>query len=348
MKNIVFIIHTEYHLIEAVSYILNEYHEEEYKPYVYRISLTDSHRLDRFSLQKEYIPAEFREIRYEYNYKFDRSFRNCLEEIVALSPDKLVIFDEGHYWFPYLLKKIKKKCGTTIVLAPDGTNVYYNDDLSFKYRFKYIVHSFQFNYTHHLLPPFIPVIKKHHYAYSSEIDELWMEYTTAFNNFYKRKVCKKPIYNTDLIRDVINRIFHYSCKEVNNKSVVLFDAPYSNDVIDHCVDLLKWMKLQYPHYNYLVKLHPHSSKYAIEAYKILNFVSFLPNTYPAELYIQNSRNSVFFSVHSTAMLSYNPSCHYFWTSPMVFDKKTNRNFTNPTDYIHEISSFDQISDILGD
>lgn len=348
MKNIVFIIHTEYHLIEAVSYILNEYHEGEYKPYIYRISLTDSHRLDRFSIQKEYIPAVYREIRYEYNYKFDKAFKNCLEEIVTLSPDVLVIFDEGQYWYPYLLNRIKKECSTTIVMAPDGTNVYYNDDLSLEYRFKYFVHSIQFNYTHHLLPPFIPVIHKHHYAYTKEIDELWMEYTTSFNNFYKKKVCQKPIYNSKLIRDTINRIFQYECKEANDKSVVLFDAPYSNDTIDHCVELLKWMKLRYPNYNYLIKLHPHASKYAIEAYKTLDFVSYLSNKYPAELYIQNMHGSIYFSVHSTAMLSYNPTCHYFWTSPMVFEKKINELLINPTEYIHEISSFDQIGGILGE
>lgn len=338
-KRIVFIIHTEFHLIETISYVLNNYPSADYEVYVFRISTKDGKRLEKYHIQEDAIPGEYHVVRYDPGNKYSKEFKDALDGIVKLQPEKLILFDEGQYWFPYLMRKLKIS-GCTICLAPDGANVYSADKLTCEYIYKFILRSFLFIYTHRLIPPLWPIIHRHHYGYSKYIDELWMEHSESFVNYYKRKVCVQPVYNTDKIRDCVNQVFGLRDLPVDfpkGKSIVFFDAPLSDAIIDRCQHLMVKMVQRYPDYNVYIKLHPHSSEYSKEQYKNIPGVSFMPNEYPAELYIQNMKDSVFLSAYSNCLFSYNASCLYFWIYPMFKNLLPNEVLVNPTDYIHEVS-----------
>lgn len=343
-KNIVFLIHTEFHLIEAISYIFNNYLSSGYQVYVYRIATSNSRRLDKYNIQVDEIPGTYRVVRYDAGYMFSRSLKDALNEIVSLNPEKMVFFDEGQFWLPYLMRKLKRN-GCVICMAPDGANVYSADKLTFEYLYKYIIHSFLFIYSHWLIPPLWPIIRRHHYGYSKYIDELWMEHSDCFVNYYKRKVCIQPVYNTDEIRDCVNRVFGLRDLPADfpkGKSIVFFDAPLSDAIIDRCQQLLINIMQRYPEYKVYIKMHPHSTEYSKELYEKIPGVSFMPNVFPAELYIQNMTDSVFLSAYSNCLFSYNPSCLYFWIYPMFKELLPNEVLINPTDYIHEVSDLSEL------
>lgn len=348
MRRIVFIIHTEFHLIEAISYILNNFQEPEYEVSIYRIATINSKRLDKYKIQEKQIPGKYRVVRYANVNKYSRILKETLREIVELHPEKLIFFDEGQYWLPYLMRKLKKG-GCTICMAPDGANVYSADKLTVDYLYKYTIHYLLFVYSHRLIPPIWPIIHRHHYGYSKYIDELWMEYPKSFYNYYKRTIVQQPVYNTEKIRTCVNSVFglHELPESFpNDNSIVFFDAPLNEMIIDICHHLLVNIREKYRDRNLYIKLHPHSSKYAKDLYKTISGIEFLPNEYPAELYIQNIRNGIFISAYSNCLFSYNPTCSYFWIYPMFGDLLSNEVLSNPTDFIQEVSSEEQLFDSI--
>lgn len=350
MRTIVFIVHTEYHLIEAISYILNYYNTSGDKVYIYRISASDRHRLDKFNLNTECLPAEYRVIRFDYNYHFSKDLKDKLEEIVRLKPNYLVFNDEGQLYIPYLARKVKKQ-GGTICLAPDGINVYGGDKLSLNYRIKYIYHALCFNYSHFLLPPFVPRIGIHHYGYTKYIDELWVENPDVFDNFYNRVVKQKLVFNTSEIRKTINQVFGFNNNllRAKGKAILYIDGPYPEEVEESMFEIIRKLRDNNPQTPLFIKLHPHSKESAIEKYKTLPNSQFLSTAFPAELYIQNMEAGMIIAAYSTSMLTHNPACTYVWTFPMMdFFGETKKmgGMRNPTSYIFEASNYSEIENLL--
>lgn len=344
MKKNVFIISTEYHLMEAVSYIVNRFNTDEFENYIYQLSRRDSKRFDRFNIRHEFIPAHFQLIEYDAGVKYEKEFKDSLNKLLALNPEKLFFFDEGHYWIPYLIRKLKRK-GCVICMGPDGSNAYGNDDLTFKYIYRYIIRFLRFVYSHRLIPPFYPIIKRHHYAYTPGIDELWLEFPEKFNNFYGKKLIKQPVLNKSQSIDIVSKIFDFdydrNClREEWNDAILIIDNPYGERTVDKMIEIVKAVRQRYPNYRLYIKAHPGTSQNAIDKYrKELDGVSFLANNFPAELYILSFRHSMILSIYSTSMLCNNPQCRFFWLYPMFYGRFAESliinmdNLTNPTEHI---------------
>lgn len=339
MKKNVFIISTEYHLMEAVSYIINSFNNGEYDNYIYQISPRDSKRFDRFKIKYDFIPAHFQLIKYDLGGKYEKEFKDSLKELISQKPERLFFFDEGHYWIPYLIKKVRQN-NCTICLGPDGANVYHNEDLTWRYIFRYVYHFLIFIYSHRLFPPFFTVIKRHHYAYTPGIDELWMEFPEGFNNYYKKKLVKQPVLNNPQTIETVAKIFDFNLEAVSEErknAILLIDSPFGNRTVDKMMEIISDVRKRYPDYSLYVKAHPGTSQYAIDKYSEIGNVSFLGNNYPAELYILSFKQSIIISVYSTSILCNNPDCRFYWLYPMFygfFDESYNMDkLTNPTQHI---------------
>ena len=339
MEKNVFIISTEYHLMEAVSYIINSFNSGDYDNYIYQISPRDSKRFDRFKIKYDFIPAHFQLIKYDLGGKYEKEFKDSLKELISQKPERLFFYDEGHYWIPYLIKKLRKN-NCTICMGPDGSNAYQNEDLTWGYIFKYVYHFLIFIYSHRLFPPFFTVIKRHHYAYTPGIDELWMEFPEGFNNYYKKKLVEQPVLNNSQTIEAVSKIFGFKREEVSEEwknTILLIDNPFGNRAVDKMVEVISDIRKRYPDYRLYVKAHPGTSQYAIDKYSEFGNVVFLGNNYPAELYILSFKQSIIISIYSTSMLCNNPDCRFYWLYPMFygfFDESYNMdNLTNPTRHI---------------
>lgn len=344
MKKNVFIISTEYHFIETISYIVDRFYNGEYDNYVYYVVPYDSKRIDRFNIRYECIPASFKIIKYDLGSKYEKEFKGSLNELIELRPDRLFFFDEGHYWIPYLIKRMRRM-GCTICMGPDGSNAYQNEDLKFDYIIRYIYKFLIFIYSHRLLPPFFPRIKRHHYAYTPGIDELWMEFPEGFNNYYCKKIVKQPVLKSEESKNLVYQTFNYNPDENSKEwedSILLIDNPFGNRAADKMMEIIYDVKKRYPNYRLYVKAHPGTSQYAIDRYKEIEGITFLANNYPAELYILSFKHSIILSVYSTSMLCNNPECRFYWLYPMFygyFDESYNMdNLTNPTTHITEVAN----------
>lgn len=348
MRRIVFIVHTEYHLIEAVS-IINQYYRDD-RVIVYQISPYNSSRLTQ-DLNTDYSSFEYKKIYYNNAFFKDKIFKFKLLNIVNKKPDECVIFQEHELWMPFLLNKLNKN-KTVIYLAPDGAKVYNDNKYKFRHRFIYNLKSILYRYSNNMFSLDFILMGKY-YGASKYVDYISVENESAFNNRYNKKIKRIKVLSNKFVLEEINKIFKF--KGLPNyispqKKLLFIDNPITNEAYrDKNVLVIREFLKYLPEYKLIIKLHPLCSKEKEVFYKKqFKDVLFLPQNYPIEIYMLSFKDSVFISSHSTSFLFKNSLCRYFWFYPLLKDvMPISFTMKNPTDYIKVINSFYEIKNILG-
>ena len=333
-ETVVFIVHTEYHLLQAIGIIESYYHTEKYHPIIYRVSPISNGRL--CNINKQYLNADYKEFLYDYR-RPDNKIKGWIYELIFFKPSILFLFNEDKFWTTYLLKKLHS-ISCRIVLAPDGAKVYDNFHLRGIGLFVKYIKNIYFSIRTGLLFPF-PSVERC-YASNRFIDEVWVEYPQSYINNTRKKVVQYSITEWDRTRTIMNRVFGYDSKDVPDKPIILYidssitEESYYNKVIK----LLQTIQKLYPEYPLYIKCHPVSGDVARTHFKALENVHFMKTDIPAELIIASLSNSILVSVVSTSMLLNNPSCKYMWFYPYFSEIIDNKSFKNPTTHIKEYSS----------
>lgn len=331
MEKVVFIVHTEYHLMETIGYITHYFPDTLYDIYIYVISGKNGGRVKASDLNLEDLNINVIYTSYEPNSLFSLHNKRMLGNIINLNPSVLFIFAEFHYWKQYLVSKLHKK-GCRIILAPDGANVYSDRTFTFKTEIKYLFRFFVINLTNFTFPPFFINRGKNDYAYLKHIDEVWVDNATIFNNRNNRFVKETLSFGETNALTNIKKIYGADHLKTIENCVLFIDQPVNE--ISRLNEIIKIINIvaqknKYPVY---VKMHPNSKTNIVDHYKQNGF-TILPNKLPAELYIQNLKDSIVMSLFSTALFLNNKTCRFYWIYPIFDFYKTTLKIKNPTNHI---------------
>lgn len=330
MEKVVFIVHTEYHLMETIGYITHYFPDSLYDIYVYVVSVKNGGRIKAANLNFDSFNIKVVYVSYEPESYFSLQNKRMLAGIIQLNPNVLIIFNEFHYWKQYLVSKLHKK-GCKIILAPDGSHVYSEKIFRIKEELKYQLRFFLINLTNLTFPPFCINRGKYDYAYLKHIDEVWVGNARLFKNRNNHRVKETLSFGEIDSLTNIKRIYNADDLKTTCNCVLYIDQP-TDDIsrLNEIVDVIKAVayKTKYPVY---VKMHPNSKTSVVDVYKQNGFI-ILPNNLPAELYIQNLRNSIILSPYSTALFLENQTCRFYWIYS-ILDYEIKFKIENPTKHI---------------
>ena len=338
MEKVVFIVHTEYHLMEAIGYITHYYPDSLYDIEIFILGKNNNWRVKSSNLNFDNLNVKVVYASYESNSYFSLHNKRMLSNIISLNPNVLFIFNEFHYWKQYLVSKLHKK-GCRIILAPDGSHVYSEKTFGFKEELKYLLRFFLINLTNLTFPPFFINRGKYDYAYLKHINEVWVDNATLFKNRNNHKI-KETLSFGEM--DSINQIKKLYCANelsIIDNSILFIDQPVDTSSTNKVIDIINHVakKTKRPVY---VKLHPNTNTDVEQKYKQHGFI-ILHNSLPAELYIQNMKDSIILSPFSTALFLNNETCRFYWIYP-IFDYEIKFKIKNPTDHIMLVSNMTEI------
>ena len=327
MKNIVFIVHTEYHLIVSIGIIIQYFSDSNYKPIIYQFSPLDGRRLN--SINAKAIPADYRVFRYSY-HRPDVTVRDKMDEIYNLQPSHFFFFLEDKFWANYLLSKLHA-CGTKIILAPDGANVYENYKYGLKHRFGRFCWFVYKCFQSHMLKP-LPTVEKH-FGTNKFIDELWAEHPNCHINFSGKAIFKFKLPQELEFVKLLDNIFGFEMDEglFAKPSILFFDSGFtSNEYYEKVKEVLNLIILKYPERTLYIKCHQLTVNIAEKEYGQIPGVKLLKAAYPAELYVLNAVDALLVSIYSSSMFVYNESCKYYFIYPLLGDLINAPLFRTPT------------------
>lgn len=339
MEKVVFIVHTEYHLMETIGYITHYFPDTLYDIHIYMLVVKNGGRIKSSYLNFENLNINVVYTSYEPNCYFSLHNKRLLGRIINSNPNVLFIFSEFHYWKQYLVSKLHKK-GCKIILAPDGANVYSDRKFTFKSELKYLLRFFLVNLTNLTVPPFYITRGKYNYAYLKHIDEVWVDNAAIFKN-RNNHIVKETLKFGEIDSIVqIKKMYGANGLNIIDSCILFIDQPVDVALTDKIIDLINYVsnKTKRPVY---IKMHPNSDADKVNCYKQNGFI-ILPNHLPAELYIQNLRDSLILSLFSTALFLDNKTCRFYWIYPIFdFFNKTLK-IENPTNHILLVNNKDEI------
>lgn len=341
MKNNVYIVNTEYHLILTLG-IIQQYFSKDCNNIIVRVSPIGGSRLNNLNFQDTGL--EYHEIIYDY-LKPSSDLKEELQYIVSLKPDKLFFFLENKFWLNYLFSKLRKT-GTTIILAPDGMKAYAKKNhLTTRQRTRMFIEGLKNSMKAGLFStlPFV----ENNYASSKYIDEVWVEYPQYYNNITRKKVVEFHYTIDGRFVNFLMKVFNVEDIDfeiIRKEPVVLFlDSSYkTKEYYDRTLNILDCLNGQYPNRKLLVKYHPLSAKEAKIAFSSIQSIIEVNSSYPAELYLALAKDAIVVSMVSTSELFHNPCCNYYWIYKLYSDMYDYESLQNPTNYIKVVSEVNQI------
>ena len=340
MKKIVFIVHTEYHLLFALKIMLSFHKDGDNEILIYQLSPKGSKRLNQ-ELDFEDTDIVYRQIIYE-NRKFQaRDLRPKLDEIILVRPDVLYVFNEAQKVYSYLFGRLKQ-IGSRIGLCPDGAYVYFNNT-PLKKRFIQFLYGNIFLWSNKF-PSFLP-FPSCYYAYHKEIDDVVVEDKTTYHNYTNKNIIeiKEQNYSREKFISLADHIFRFNPlnTKIPSGSILWIDQPVEGMEESKRLFLVE-LKRRYPLKKIYVKPHPHSFPSEINRLSKIEGFQIINLNIPVELLVDNLKNVNILSAFSTAMFYKNPTCTYYWVSPIFKELPLEYAKLATFEHIEVVSSLEQI------
>ncbi len=345
-KNIAFLVHTEYHLLISSSII--SAHFNDTTTFENRIYNLFSKRKLVEGLNTHLVSNEFKVICSEGN----KQIKSDLQEIIEFAPDFFFYFQEGSPINYYIVANLSKK-GTKIALVQDGLKAY--SIVNKRFEGLAIIRDTFRSYKHlfdHKLPLWkAHLFKNYKYGVTKEINELWVSHPDAFVKNNKKLIRKIPEISEknrlELIRGVFNFEQDRFLTSGDDKVIFYINQPFynNNNIAIEYLFLKKLIETNNSIKGVYVKIHRSTSEYHLNFYKKLPIVTIIYDNIPAELLVLSLNNSIVLSGWSTTLLTFNPTCNYYYNYP-IYEKDVllSQSYPfNPTDYIKVIDSVEAIS-----
>lgn len=336
MKNCnVFIVHTEYHVLLTVNIICSQY--LDYDNYVYVTLGTRLKKLNNIPIPNvkiHLIPENAR-------------IKDILQEIIAYKPERFFFYQDNSDNNMYLCYNLSK-AGTTIALVQDGLKPYvkWNKRHETLSTIKDTLNTYFHLVKQHAFVPSLVWMRFYDYGDWRFTDELWLTNPDAFINKHHKKLVKIPEFSSQML-SILNDMFDYKGDEDLDSVVLVLGQPTANSqnwLFD--ASLVEQIINKFPHNKIWYKPHPLTDPKHLEMIKSIksgNF-DFYTNIIPAELLILQLIDSIIVSRNSTAMLTHNKHCKYYWTHKMypTDTLSAQLGICNPTSFIKEIKTVDEI------
>lgn len=329
-KTNVFLVRTQYHVLMAVNTIFSEY--KDYNNNIYylkgRIN-NDIESIEDFIVFKKL----------ERNKFGNADFAKHLKE---LKPERFFFFQENCSETLFLLNKLSKT-DIIISLLQDGTKPYHHYK---KKRLLYCILRDTLNdYKEMYKRKQMALIGFHNnykYAFSKEVDEVWLTYPEKYNNRTKKKLIQLPYYSEESIK-FCNQLFNFKV-DFDVESILYLGQAWKQIYWEREKEIFDYLFKKFPNKKIIYKAHPNSEPGQLELYNQYENILIIKDIIPAELYVLIMKNTIILSAASTSMFVYNETCKYYYTYKLyqfgnIF---TQIDMGNPTDYIVNIDDMNEI------
>lgn len=310
----VFLTNTEYHFIQSLNLALTQFGGNEFENHIHITKYGN-----RFNNIKNASSVHNIKI----IFHIEKHMADIVKEISEINEcNNFFFFQENSIYNKWLAYKLKKKYDTTICLGPDGYKPYglYDKKHEFLSMIKDTLQDHVTLYKNNMLTT--TVFKSDYYRYGSSkiIDEVWLVDVGSFDiKHNKTRAQLKTI--SSFSSDTFGNIKEYF-KKIDNvldgkEAVILYlNQPFwTEKLISNEISFLKDLLGNFNEKVYL-KLHPGTPKDTILIYEKINGLILIDSDLPAELYILSIAKSIIFSGWSTALITNNTSCNYYFNLPI--------------------------------
>ena len=350
-QTVVFLVHTEYHLLVALSVAADKYANLRFHKVIICLAgrIAEKKHLFNPNFQEE-SQIELLFVAYKEKAKsYDSGLHSFVKQLISLEISKFIIFNEHNFLPLYLAKKLSGH-KVEICLGPDGTKPYGTfNKLALGWRLRFAVNFLKFQLTNKLslVGPHIPQLK---YASLKDLNKVWVQFPDFFpaSKTHAQVVGINVLQSKEAI-EACSLFFSFNADEeiiVREKTIFYINQPLRNPgIYDFEIQLLTELKQQFPGYKLSIKLHPFTDAAQIKRMKGVTNAIFYTKSYPAELYIAQLTDSVVISFWSAACLSNNPNTRIYWVHPLLKHAGLMIDyisFLNPTRHIIEAQGLNEI------
>lgn len=340
MKKVLFLLGTEFHYMMALSLIDKYYSGNDYEIHIVIFSMPNKKsRLNDIKLDEKYTYHKV-----IYNHYEEKRFQDVIELKQFIESNDFYHFISFFYHDPifvYLTYYFKGK-NTTTFLAPDGMGAYVKFTAkNYRSRLVNTLKSYKFFKIHGFK------FTKFWFTSWDFGKNGWYDYIYAYSKTLPNLKNKKIIeVDYTLSEDKIESLKKSFSVDFNNYPSLSKVVLVINDrhfLPKYESKLLETINNTLPDYTILFKKHPNQKGENLTY--LPSSVFRIDEIFPVELLIANLKDSIVISSYSNSMLYHNPSCHYFWTYPIITQtgelKKPIERF-NPKKYIKVVQNFNEL------
>lgn len=334
MNSNIFIVHTEYHLMISINLIISRYNDA-----INNIYITDGHRI-RNNLQFVGLNANIHRIA-----KKDYGTSKFLKELLYKNPTNFFFFQQVSSDNMFLAYEMHHH-GVNVVLMQDGLRAY-----ELWNRKNIWVHILLDTITFHWKmikrKTFIPYFRMNNlsnYGGWTFVDELGLTIPDHFVNQSNKCIRKIPDFSKNVLK-ILGEIFHVNDYSIDPQAIMIIGQPKLQEYWDREVEILKAIVDKFPNRNIYFKPHPNTKEGQLNLIKTIRGIQIVNYPIPVELFIMQMKNTCIISSHSTALLTNNSSCKFYWIYKMYGNGGrlfSQVKIVNPTSHIKEIESLDEI------
>jgi hypothetical protein len=317
MKNLkinIFIAHTEYHFIQSLNIAMSYFKDGQYENQIH-ITKKDN----RF--ENVIDPKLNNNIKITFH--IERNQSEIVQQILKLKNcHRLFFFQENSIYNRYIAYSLKKKHNTIVCLGPDGYKPYaiYNKKHETLSMIKdTFLDNFEL-YRNNLITN--KIFKSENYRYGSTgfIDEVWLSEISSFDVVHNKTKSKIKQIKPFTVKSITAIKLYFEkipiLLKAKTKIILYFNQVYwTDELINKEMEFLNNLNL---HFNKIIYLKPHPATpiETIIKYKKIPNIEIVVSKLPAELFILDIKDSIIFSGWSTALITYNSTCNYYFNLPI--------------------------------
>lgn len=314
MRNNVFTVGTEYHLLVAISII-----NEQFMDYtLYRnkiIFMIGDNKNRKSDYDYERLPNYVHDYAFiSFNEKKSELIGKLFNTILNEPIHNLFVVHAYRPLDTLIIHKTLRKYSSRIHMMQDGALFYNNFKRIMWLGNLNIIYKIYRDLANKRILFFEPLFFAKFMMRSNYIDELWMTHPELYvdsKSFKSKKINKFTLFpSKQSVEDTINSIKE-PIPETKNALIYISTIMRTPEHVNQEIDLIKNVQKKHRLDSIVVKVHPGSSEFQKKMlYKVFGEAVIL-NYVPAELYILKAANCVIVGCNSTSLFYYNPSCKYY-------------------------------------
>ncbi|MCG7753883.1 alpha-2,8-polysialyltransferase family protein [Flavihumibacter cheonanensis] len=348
--NVLFLIHTEYHLMVIASFI-QQYFREQDKFNVYVIIQVDPNK-SRFKFKidpkllgaKEIIVVQTAKDNFVYDYKI----KEAINEVMNRKYIEYISFLEQTALNFYFVSKLRKT-GCKICLAPEGTKPYINiTKFAIGSRLKATINNYRFLIAQKLYISDLYFVSNRN-GFLKHTDEVWINHAESYSNITRKKVVPVDVLKDKEAIYAVSKLFNFDVTDhfCKTDGIILYLNHWVVEfkIYDYEIKMLETIRSMYPDKPIHIKLHPSTHEFQLKRLEKIQGIEINRSTIPAELFIASISNSIIFSFWSASLLLQNESCKFYWCHKLLEKEGVMMDWwsiVNPTKHIKEVESIEQI------
>lgn len=347
MQNILFFVHTEYHLLLSVNQILGLYNDPE----KYQVELFIRAGGKRLAQELNFsgLPISVYYFKEEISITtpLNPKAKNAIDSLIEKRPDIFIFFQEMDPLMVILAGQYAKT-GSEVHLYQDGLKPY----VHIKFHSLGLLKHFHrqnlwMKKNGFPVESWLSPIWAKKYAHLKSIQKVFLTFPEAYVNWSNKALEKIEMVPIPELNQALKKVFCWDDALLPDKEKIVFylNQPMRDDGIAE-TSLLKSILEKFPETKIYTKNHPHTPKEKIEQYKKIKNMQVIDSLIPAELFIMNLSKSIIISQGSTSMFLDNPENKFYYIYELlVNDIKRLRRYKmcNPAPHIKSVKSIDEIT-----